>query len=242
MTWFQKPPLGTPLNWSNPLNKGCAMHLAMNEGHGDKVQDLSMNGNHGALNNFAFPPTAASGWNPGQNGVRLNFDGVNDYVDCGNNSILDITGDHTLAGIICPSTIVGARNIIRKGYGNASYVMYHEDSVIKYNYHNGTTWVGTVSGGALVVNELVGVVITRRYSGATANVKIYLDGIEVISVNRNGVAVSNNSSMYVGQDVDNNNFFGGSIDQPRIQSRAWSAKEVRDYAINPWQVYLDDDD
>jgi len=34
--------------------------------------------------------------------------------------------------------------------------------------------------------------------------------------------------------------FKGIIDQPRVQSRAWSAKEVMDYAMNPWQVYLDD--
>ena len=36
--------------------------------------------------------------------------------------------------------------------------------------------------------------------------------------------------------------FDGGIDQPRIQSRVLSGKEVKDYYINPWQVYLDEED
>jgi len=95
---FSKPPLGTPLDWENPLNKGTVLALAMNEGHGDKVQDLSLNGNHGKLNGFAFPPTAASGWNPGQTGIVPTMDGVDDHIDCGNN--YNLTDAITVSALI----------------------------------------------------------------------------------------------------------------------------------------------
>ena len=239
---FSKPILGTPLNFEHPLNKDLALHLACNEGHGDKVQDLSLNGNHGTLNNFAFPPTTTSGWNPGQTGIDLKYGGANDYIDCGNNPVLDITGDHTLAGLICPSTTVGVHNIFRKGFADATYALYQDGSTIKYNYYNGVDWAGSVSGGTLVVNTLACVVVTRHYSGANAKVIVYLDGVEVGSGDRVGAAGGNNSSVYIGQDAHDANFFTGVIDQPCIQSRSWTAKEVRDYAINPWQVYLDEDD
>ena len=36
---LQKPMLGTQLDWSNPLNDGCVLHLAMNEAHGDHLND-----------------------------------------------------------------------------------------------------------------------------------------------------------------------------------------------------------
>ena len=78
---MQKPPLGTPLDWDNPLNDDLVFAYALNEAHGDEVQDLSTNGNHGTLKNFAFPPTADSGWNPGRTGAGLNFDGVDDCID-----------------------------------------------------------------------------------------------------------------------------------------------------------------
>jgi predicted GH43/DUF377 family glycosyl hydrolase len=79
--WYQKPPLGTPLDWGNPLNDEAVLAFAMNEGHGDKVEDLSLNGNHGTLKNFAFPPTATSGWNLGEDGIGLKSDGVDDYIE-----------------------------------------------------------------------------------------------------------------------------------------------------------------
>jgi len=112
--WFQKPPLGTPLDWENPLNDGTALALAMNEGHGDHLQDLSMNGNHGKLNGFAFPPTVASGWNPGQTGVGLNFDGTNDVIGCGNASSVKIYNGTISALIKTDDAGAGYRGIILK--------------------------------------------------------------------------------------------------------------------------------
>ena len=137
---FQKPILGVPLDWEHPFNKGLVMHLAMNEGHGDKVQDLSMYGNHGTLNGFAFPPTVASGWNPGQTGIGLNFDGTNDRVVCTDSDSLDITDYLSIECEIFPT--VNDSVVVFKGdtglsNTTESYCVMVSGNTIRFSICNG---------------------------------------------------------------------------------------------------------
>ncbi len=83
MLWKQKPPQGTPLIPKHPHLDGLEAWWLFQEGGGDQVYDLSGNGNTGTLNNFAFPATTSSGWNPGKSGLALAYDGANDYVNVG---------------------------------------------------------------------------------------------------------------------------------------------------------------
>ncbi len=80
--------------------------------------------------------------------------------------------------------------------------------------------------------------LAGTYDGS--DVKMYLGGVEIdsdpaalgdLNLTANDVHVGGEGA------IDN---FDGNIDQPRLHNRTWSAKEVRDYAINPWQVYLDE--
>lgn len=48
--WYQKPLLGSQVNWEYPLAKGLVVYWLMSEGSGNKIFDLSGNGNHGTLN------------------------------------------------------------------------------------------------------------------------------------------------------------------------------------------------
>jgi len=84
------------------------------------------------------------------------------------------------------------------------------------------------------------------YDASIGESKIYVDGNMIgAPVAQTGLLRTSTANVFVGTyggAVGAGNFFDGQMDQPRIQSRAWSAKEVRDYAINPWQVYLDEDD
>ena len=81
MKWLQKPPLGVGLDFTHPLAQGLVGCWLFNEGSGDKVNDLSGNGNVGTLQNMAFPSTVVSGWNPGKDGPALAFNaGASNYV------------------------------------------------------------------------------------------------------------------------------------------------------------------
>ena len=237
MTWFTKPPLGTPLDWGNPLNKGTVLAFAMNEGHGDKVQDLSMNGNHGTLNNFAYPPTVASGWNPGKVGVGLNFDGTNDYVNCGNQASLKFnsTQSFTIQWMSKRNTADAGERIIKRAHnyygwsGAGTYLMTTYDGI--------NSAVVTVPMGVDVWGTFT--FVFDRGSGILSG---YVNGIledTDNTLNTVGYVFNNDPLLIGGVPGTPAKHFNGHISYVRIMNRAWSAKEVRDYAMNPWKVYLD---
>jgi hypothetical protein len=70
----------------------AAMWL-LDEGKGDKAKDSLGVGNNGTLKNNPK-------WIDGKFGKALEFDGVNQYVDCGIDASLDLTGDFTIVAWI----------------------------------------------------------------------------------------------------------------------------------------------
>ena len=242
--WYQKPPLGTPLAWENPLNKGLVMALPMNEGHGDHLNDLSMYGNHGTLKNMAFPSTVASGWNPGRAGVGINFDGVDDYVDCGHNTSLDITTAATFSVWLYWIDNATSPDILAKMNGTFEPYRYslnrtnmriepqissdavtrdwiHSDNnVLSFNHWQNVVWVMDGVNHYFYVNGIPA-------------------GTDTSAITPLRITTS---ALIVGARKVGSNLVNGSIDQVRILNRAYTAKEVMDYAMNPWQVYLDEDD
>ena len=67
---------------------GLVAHWDFNEGQGDALHDRSGNGNDGTIHGAQWVKT--------NDGYALAFDGVDDYVDCGNGPSLDITGSITV--------------------------------------------------------------------------------------------------------------------------------------------------
>lgn len=236
---FQKPPLGTPLDWENPLNKGLVLHLAMNEGHGDVVRDLSLNSNHGTLHNMAFPPTPASGWNPGYKGVGLNFDGTNDYISIPHNHSQDITDKITI-GMWIYKNVETWGNCVGSGTGNTGYQL----SSITTNRVQFFLKSGTAGADGEIKSSALGGIPLKKwtcvvgtYDGAV--MKTYLNGVFQASFDWVDTIGVTGSGVFIGRNSIGTNLFNGSID-PIILNRAWTAEEVKDYYINPWQVYLDE--
>jgi hypothetical protein len=243
---LQKPMLGTPLDWSNPLNKGLVMHLAMNEGHGNRVYDLSMNGNRGVGNGFAHPPTVVSGWNPGIAGVGLNFDGTSDYIDCGNQESLQITGAFTISAIIKTSS--NGQILGKFGDANADgWAIECRNDRFGFGVRvGGANWL--YRGDTITTDNIFHIVAAVYYSdGSTPS--LYVDGDIQILTKVLEVGDALNGLIDSGKNVEigrNHGFssgyvwFTGSIDQPRVLNRAYTAKEAKDYSMNPWGVHLDD--
>jgi len=73
--------------------KTCVGMWLLDEGNGTTVKDLSGIGNDGKLTN-------GPEWVDGKFGKALQFDGVNQYVDCGNDVSLDLTKDFTIVACI----------------------------------------------------------------------------------------------------------------------------------------------
>ena len=73
---------------SETLNDGLVAHYTFDTGQGTVLPDASGNGHDGAIHGAT--------WVPSPRGQALRFDGVDDYVDCGNSPALNLRGDTTI--------------------------------------------------------------------------------------------------------------------------------------------------
>jgi len=95
------------------------------EGTGDTAYDYSQYGNNGIL--MPTFPTDAPVWVSGRSDNALWFDGSNDYVDCGNDTSLQITGNMTAITWIMMDSIVDDSDIFQwgvDGEAEANNVLY----------------------------------------------------------------------------------------------------------------------
>ena len=185
--------------------------------------DMSGRGNHGLVYGAGTPPAAT----PGALGYL--FDGVDDYVDCGNNASLDITNAITISAWVktsMASATYGA-NLVRKG--GAAYFLSLGDGVASspkvtgYLYINGD-WRSLK--GTTAVNDGNWHNALFTYDGSY--LRVYRDGVidatpllYVGSINTDALALE---LGYYGLG-----FFNGSIDEVRIYNRALSAAEIKRY-------------
>ncbi len=65
-----KPPVGSMVDWTNPINTGLISRWLLNENAGMRASNIVKN-IHGTLTGFAAPPTSTSGWIPGKFGPAV---------------------------------------------------------------------------------------------------------------------------------------------------------------------------
>ena len=236
--FLQKPMLGTQLDWSNPLNDDVVLDLLMNEGHGDRVNDLSGWGNHGTLHGFDFPPTRASGWNPGMDGIALAFDGLDDYIKVPDSGSLHITKAITVDVLMYVSVAQTGKAIIQKGaLGTYDWMLYLSGGTTpNIDFYVQDDSYGTAISGWVNIsfNSLT------RATGVFDNGKLYLYV--------NGILMSHTDTSLTNVRVTSNDinigrwktdgFVNALIARARILPRAMSPFEVMQTQINPYGVYL----
>ena len=190
------------------------------EGEGIDIHDESGYGNHGTFHGNptpVFPDGVYSGT------TALQFDGVDDYVDCGNDESLNITDEITIsAWIYSIGEGVTWHGIISKGNGQPYALTFNRPNrYLHFETHGGPGTLNT-SVNTILFDKWTYVVAT--YNGSMQ--KIYINGIEKASRSASTDLVSNSESLRVGQG-NNGEFFKGRIDEVRIYNRALSASEIR---------------
>ena len=237
--FLQKPMLGTQLDRSDSLNNPV-LDLLMNEGHGDRVNDLSGYGNHGTLYGFDFPPTVASGWNPGLDGVCLAFDGSGDYIGVPDSPSLHPTDAITIDVVMNASTqIRDYAGIVSEeisgntnGWDIRTSIHTSTTTDIQFRCSNGTE---RVVGNTIKNNQW------HRIIGVYDDyiLELFVDGMSVDTLaSTDGIGV-NNSDLVVGALAYGlGNCFTGAIASVRVLPRAMSAFEIMQTQIDPYGVYL----
>jgi len=205
------------------LKTGLVAYWKFDEGSGSTVSDSS-GSNNGTLVNG---PT----WVSGKTGSALQFDGVNDYVNFGAPSALNLgTGDFTLAAWINPaSAMLSTTNREFCILGNS------QSDWARGAYIEVSTWGGkafnsyvngigmNVAGLTLEAGNWYHVVLTRNSS----TMKIYVNG--AYTGTRSNAAIAGNATYQdwrVGYPEPGAYYFNGKIDEAMIYSRALSSDEV----------------
>lgn len=247
MAWTTKPPVGTQLNFTNPINYGLVGCWIFNEDSGTVVNDLSGNGNNGTLTNFSFPSTTTSGWNPGRLGPAIAFDGTNDFIAVNNNPSLNLTTALTISAWVNPRVIVDStyQTIITKGAVNyaypTSYSLHYYGGAFRFHTSTGAPNQVTTNGFWASINTWYHVVLT--YNAGT--VLIYVNGVQQLTT------TSGTMPTTLPQTVQNLNFsipadlggvpgvLGGLIDEVRIWNRVLTNAEINTLYVNPYGMFLE---
>lgn len=238
MKYLNKPILGTQLNWSHSLNKGLVGFWLFNEGHGNKVNDLSMNNNTGICTGMADPPTIVSGWNPGRTGTTLAFDGVNNYVEI-NNMIVE--NKLTFSGWINLNKITGTQMIYmdRKQSPDRGLQIYANNASLTFLITDVTTTKSTTISGILTTGGWHHIAWTIDLTNDVG--RVYYDGVQ-LGADINYATITefyNVEKVYIGKHLWSGTYWlDGKIDEVRIYNRALSASEIQQLYAEPYCMFL----
>ena len=211
------------------ITGGCVLELKMDEGEGVVVRDSSGYGNHGNLKPGPAPNYPS--WVDGKFGKALSFDGVDDYVNCGNATSLDGFTAFTVEAWVNADVVLKDKNevIVGKGWEGAddAYNLSwdHTDVgmhfIVKTNV--GEKYVTALNPPIISGwHHIVGV-----YDGSS--IKIYINGSLDNSLSHSGTVLAIPTVLTIGNLNPTNtaHLLGGLIDEVRIYNRALSAAEIQ---------------
>jgi len=187
----------------------------------DIIRDKSRHMNHGMCINGTNIIQTKEGICAGS------FDGVNDYVDCGNDESLNIISAITIEAWVNTNSLEDRKIITRvKGsqWVDRVYQMYVIGGKINWMVYNGLpNGIIDVKSGAIETGKWYRVVGTFDSS----YVRLYVNNVKYETLNTIGTLTSNPSiHTRIGTWITSN-YFHGLIDEVHIYNRALSAEEVR---------------
>jgi hypothetical protein len=188
----------------------------LNETSGSTAADSSGNGNTGTLVN-------APAWTPGKINGALRFDGVTQYVDCGNASSLNPASQITLAAWINSSD----------GAARHTEEIIAKDNNVALQYflriQAGGQLIFAISGsrltGTTTLKPGTWYFVAATYDGA--QMKLYINGALEASVAKTGDMLDNGVSVRIGARKYTTLLpFAGLLDEVQIYNRALSQAEL----------------
>jgi len=167
----------------------------------------------------------------GKVGQALEFDGINDYVDCGNGPSLDITDAITVEAWVKSDTNKNGRIVSKHGGGSYGWMLSQRGSDIEWRISTtGSDWNGGfTSPSSFKINAWYHIAAT--YDGSY--MRVYIDGVEDTGgdfpVDLTGSINIAPASTQIGRCELGGDIFSGVIDEVRIYNRALSAEEIAEH-------------
>jgi len=220
------------------FSDGLVAHWKMDDNTANTtVLDSSGRGNHGtARRNTSTLST------PGKIDSALNFNGVSDYIDCGNASSLNITGSVSISAWVRFNSLPDYQTIVAKrGAVNDNAANYAfrtgtapNQNQLEFYYYDGTRWhIYTTSKTNLLTGQWYHVIVTYTF-GSGAGLKFYLNN-NLLSGrwtmgNGNSPARTNTKPVTIGGLTSGEKVSGerlhGAIDNVMIFNKILSETEI----------------
>jgi len=211
--------LGLSVSIAAAGEPGLVGHWDFNEGQGSVLGDSSGKGNQGKID--------GAKWVRSGDGYALEFDGLDDFVDCGNDSSLDIRGPLTLAAWIYPSTASPKEpGVVGKYFESYALTLYR-----------GGCWWYISSGG----NNVKAPLKTGRWHHVVGTfdgeeMRLYVNGVEQARQKSKSRSVSSGKNFLMGRIVPDpaaknaasqaRGHFHGILDEVKVYNRTLCLREV----------------
>jgi len=236
----------TEVNFTLTEGTDLVAEWHFDEGSGIIAEDTSGNNNNGTLTNM----DPATDWVDGKPGKALDFDGSNDYVDCGNVLNFERTDPFSIMAWVKTTDTVG--NIAGNSHSSSPYTGYSlviDGSQLRVHLIN-----DYVAGKRIEVDEAASgtvndgnwhhVGMTYTGSSSAAGIKLFIDGQEIgtttVADNLRATIISP-VSLTIGKKPDGNYEYplDGTIDEVKIYNRALNAEEIKaDYVAGLEDITL----
>ncbi len=167
--------------------------------------DLSNNSNNGDLTNMGFDSTG------------MLFNGSSTYINCGNNTSLQLSNTITMCAWIYPHTITALGNIIAKN-GNSGF-RFRISSNNLWWYVSGNACIG----GYVPLNTWTYCVVTGNASGLNCYINSTLVASNSTAYTPTAPTIDN---LYIGCYAPNSETFDGNISNIQIYNKALSQSEI----------------
>jgi hypothetical protein len=228
ITWNYGQITNVIINASNPV---LLAHLEESSG---AIIDSSMYSNNGTNNGASYSVS-------GKVNFAMSFDGVNDYVDFGNPTQLQITKNITLSSWVKFNQIPSGTtvmSIISKNEGGGYGIIANENLVggtgrlVTYFYINGAYKNAGINLSSL--SSGVWYHVLAAYNGT--NVDFYLNGIKQESVSATGTISNVSLNLFIGANPGPGGtateFFNGTIDEVYVFNRSLNSSEIASLSGN----------
>ena len=217
---------------TDEVYSGAVLVMPFNENSGNQTTDCSGNENNGTC----YGAGGLCNWTTGRFGHGIDFDGTDDYIDCGNDSSLAVADTLTIELWVLYKTDGAGDGLLSKKaatYSGDGYDLYvhftanlldfmGDDGYERIEFDGGTTW------------HHIAVVFNSSEAVAADKCKMYVDGVfraksaagqEVTMVS------ATTDNLKIGWD-QNYGFFNSAIDEVRIYNRSLSAEEIMEHYQN----------
>lgn len=178
-------------------------------------------------------------------GQALEFNGGDDYLNCGNSGSLDVTGDITIEAWIKPYSISDWRNIVFKGGDGSSDCNYQFAVVnwtgggkvyinrLAFSSHNDDTGIGWDPWGSYNDNDIdFGVWQHVAVTVTGDDITFYKNGQVIGKRTKVNQLAGNDFNLSIGGRAGlPNQRFEGTIDEVRIYKEALTTGEIREHYV-----------